>query len=165
MKTIEEIRQANLRLLLADGLRQADIASAMNKSPKQVSQWFGKGSARAISSALARELEAAIGKPRGWLDNPHDSVVVVQPSHFAGPDPVILHEAVRLLLFDIDHGGPRKARSASALLMELYQRIDANDGRLPPDEERAFEEAARTRGKTGASTDDEQDAGRARGHR
>lgn len=161
METIEGIRRANLQRLLDEGLRQADIARAMNKSTKQVNQWFGKGSARAMSSATARELEAAIGKPRGWLDNLHGSGFVVAVSQPTGPDPVILHEAIRLLLFDIDHGGPRSARSASALLMELYQRIDANDGRLPADEERAFEEAARARGKPGVKADDEQDAGRA----
>lgn len=69
MLTVEEIRATNLRVLVSQGHTQARISVAMNKSPKQVNQWFGKGSKRAISSATCRELEAAVAKPRGWMDN------------------------------------------------------------------------------------------------
>jgi hypothetical protein len=68
-------------------------------------------------------------------------------SHPTGISESILHEALTLLLFDLDHGGPRSARSASDLLMDLYRRIEASGGRLPADEQRAFEEAARARGQ------------------
>lgn len=72
-------------------------------------------------------------------------------SHYSGPDPAILHEAVTLLLFDLDHGGPRPARSASDLLLDLYQRLVAGGGRLTKTEQWAFEDAARSRGQTGAT--------------
>lgn len=60
-------------------------------------------------------------------------------------DAVILHEAVSLLLFDLDHGGYRTARSASSLLLSLYQRLLAAGGQLTEEEEREFEEQARSR--------------------
>jgi len=70
------------------------------------------------------------------------------PSQVSGPDPAILQEAVSLLLFDLDHGGPRSATSASRLLMDLYRRIEAAGGHLPDDEQARFEAEARTRGQT-----------------
>lgn len=68
-------------------------------------------------------------------------------SRTAIPDAAILHEAVTLLLFDLDHGGPRTARSASNLLLDLYRRISAAGGELPEADQIAFEEQARSRGE------------------
>jgi len=71
MKTIEEIRLANLRALRAEFKSERQFAIHLNKSANQVNQWFGKGSARAISSETAREVEAIMKKPIGWLDTDH----------------------------------------------------------------------------------------------
>ena len=70
-------------------------------------------------------------------------------SQLTRPDPATLHEAVTLLLFDLDHGGPRSARTATALLLDLYDRIAAAGGQLPEAEQVAFEEQARLRGQKG----------------
>ncbi|OUL25863.1 hypothetical protein BV378_14095 [Nostoc sp. RF31YmG] len=71
MKTIEEIRLANLLALKAGFPSERQFAIKLNKQPNQVNQWFGKGAARAIQSESAREVEKLMGKPVGWLDNDH----------------------------------------------------------------------------------------------
>lgn len=91
MKTISEIRRENLDRILEEVGTQAEIARRMNRSAKQVNQWFGKGTARDMSSALARELEEVFGKPRGWMDNPADR------SQAARLDPAIMGSALKLL--------------------------------------------------------------------
>jgi hypothetical protein len=96
-------------------------------------------------SAIRNDLpEQQLNAPKLNADGENFSRDLSQP---AGISEAILHEALTLLLFDLDHGGPRSARSASDLLIDLYRRIDAAGGRLPADEQRAFEEAARARGQ------------------
>lgn len=70
VKTTSEIRRENLDALLASvGGNQAELARRVDRSAKQVNQWFGKGSARNMGDETCRALELAFGKPRGWMDN------------------------------------------------------------------------------------------------
>jgi hypothetical protein len=85
-------------------------------------------------------LNASVPAPEGKNFSPPSS-------HPTGLSEPILHEALTLLLFDLDHGGPRSTRSAFDLFMKLARRIDACGGRLPEEEQEAFEEQARARGK------------------
>jgi hypothetical protein len=73
VKTINEIRLENLKALLAEAGSQAEIARKTGKSTKQVSQWFGKGSARNISDENCRLIEECFGRPIGWMDNIHSA--------------------------------------------------------------------------------------------
>lgn len=75
------------------------------------------------------------------------SAVIAPPSQSGGFTEPSIHEALTLLLFDLDHGGPRSTRSATDLFMKLLRRIEACGGRLPEDEQEAFEQKARDRGK------------------
>lgn len=79
MKTIEEIRLANLSILRSEFPSERQFAIKLNKSPNQVNQWFGKGAARSIGSDAAREVEEILGRPRGWLDNDQS-----QPARLSG---------------------------------------------------------------------------------
>jgi len=71
MKTIEEIRLENLKTLCSQFKSQRQFALHIGKSPAHVNQWFGKGNARDLGSAAARELEEKFNKPRGWMDHEH----------------------------------------------------------------------------------------------
>jgi hypothetical protein len=51
------------------GLEQA-FAQALQVSP---SMWSQIKSSRPIGDKLARQIEAACGQPRGWLDDEHDA--------------------------------------------------------------------------------------------
>jgi len=71
---------------------------------------------------------------------------VTSGSHLEGfPEP-ILHEALTLLLYDLDHGGSRSANSAIELFLQLCRRLVECGGRLPRAEAEAFEAQARARG-------------------
>lgn len=147
---------------------QGKAAAAIGCERGTVSMWEAPSSnVRSVGSEWLFDVARAYQVRPEWINNLRDkddgypwselnpsgpqtpANRVAEPrgeSQFAGPDPAILHEAVMLLVFDIDHGGPRTARSASDLLLDLYRRIEAAGGKLPPGEGLAFEEAARSRG-------------------
>lgn len=58
------------------------LADKVGKSPSQISQWKNASpdsktrKPRQISSEIARALEDATGLARGWMDQPHDGVVL-----------------------------------------------------------------------------------------
>lgn len=74
MQTIHDAYRARLRLLISEYGTQAAFAEAIDKSPSQVGQWLltsGAG-ARQLSPISARQIEAKLGKPSGWMDQPID---------------------------------------------------------------------------------------------
>jgi hypothetical protein len=85
VRTIEEIRHANMLLILAELAAQHGehgaiqrLAAAMGRSHSQLSQLKTRavhsktGKPRNIGNGTARLMEGAVGKPRGWLDAAHD---------------------------------------------------------------------------------------------
>lgn len=86
MKKIEDVRRENLQRLRNEiGSVQA-LADRIGKSQSQVSQWLNasthsvNGRPRTISSGSCREVEAAVGKPEGWMDVEHREFAAVQTS-------------------------------------------------------------------------------------
>ena len=77
MEPVEEIRRENLAALVAAYGSQRLLADAIKKAPAQISQWItrapnsGTGKPRVVSSEAAREIEARLGKDRGWMDHRH----------------------------------------------------------------------------------------------
>ncbi|WP_454674859.1 hypothetical protein [Achromobacter pestifer] len=76
MKTVEEIRLDRLRELVAEAGSIANLnrAAKRNERDATISQilnrWSGKsGKPKELGSDMARELEVAMNKPRGWMDN------------------------------------------------------------------------------------------------
>lgn len=102
-----------------------------------------------LVGALEVSYDQLLGSVNGSaIGTPNKSESPTGPlSHLATLDRDILHEALTLLLFDLDHGGMRTAGTATPLLMKLYERIQAAGGQLPADEQEAFEMAAMARGK------------------
>lgn len=76
MKTVEEIRRARLRQLVEEVGSAAEInrRSGRNERDSTLSQILNQakgssGKPKYMGSTLARDLEKAMGKPRGWMDN------------------------------------------------------------------------------------------------
>lgn len=71
----KEIRRINLRALLSEhtsrGLTKAGFADELGVTASQLSQTTSAKPVRNIGDALARRVEAAFGKPNGWMDNVH----------------------------------------------------------------------------------------------
>lgn len=80
MRTIEEIRLENLRLLVAQYGDAASLSRAVGKAAAQLSQWLNRtpsaetGLPRTIASKTAREIELKLQLPRGWFDNPREAL-------------------------------------------------------------------------------------------
>jgi transcriptional regulator with XRE-family HTH domain len=133
-------------------VRPVDLARACGVKPPSVADWLS-GRTKRLEGANLLNAAKRLGVRPEWLASRHgairplkgsenESLQGLEPpeemasaSQSATPAPAILHEAVTLLLFDLDHGGPRSARSASNLLLELYRRLAAHGGRLPREEE------------------------------
>lgn len=75
----KEIRYRNARLLVreADGI--SAFARKLGKSQPHVSSFAGEHPTKGIGAKIARDIEQAFGRERGWLDVPH-----------AQPDDVVL---------------------------------------------------------------------------
>lgn len=75
MKPVAEIRRTNLNSLVAEAGSQVAVAKKIGKDKNQIHQWLldpGAPGARNIGPRSARELEAAFGKPPGWLDHENE---------------------------------------------------------------------------------------------
>lgn len=76
MQTIEETRLARLKILIAELGSVSALSNETSISYAQISQWVNQspdsktGKPRTISSESARNIEKAVGKPRGWFDQP-----------------------------------------------------------------------------------------------
>jgi len=150
-------------------LEQAgDLAGVSKQAISQIEKGVTKNPEAATLEPLCRKLRVNLhwlmtGKGPRQINGSVTPPATEKTSHatrdlqsrISIPDPAILHEALTLLLFDLDHGGPRGARSASNLLLDLYWRIAEAGGQLPEAQQIEFEEQARLRGeKTGVAKDE-----------
>jgi hypothetical protein len=77
MKTIEEIRIENLKILIKDFGGEGVIAEKIEKAPAQISQWKNAspdsktGKPRGMSPEACRLIEEKCSKEIGWMDNQH----------------------------------------------------------------------------------------------
>jgi hypothetical protein len=124
MRTIDEIRRANLEILLSEAGSQAEIGRRIDRTPNQVNQWFGKGSSRNIGDKSARELEVAFDKPKGWMDQDHNS-----ESQSAGRVPEKFRASVELLYYTLSNLGKPLSLVSDDDLLELAYRTVDEDGR------------------------------------
>lgn len=89
MKTKDEVRLENLNALVSEFGSAAAVAERASTSAVYISQLRNR--TRSIGNTLARRLEAACGKPNGWLDNDHS----------AGPKPRVASHSLKLLDQDL----------------------------------------------------------------
>ena len=85
MKDIDEVRRDNLRKLEQEYRSAAAAAAVVGMSPSQFNNLRDgakdskTGKHRVMRKETAWRIEDAAGKPRGWLDTPHDAVTAAVP--------------------------------------------------------------------------------------
>jgi hypothetical protein len=82
MKPVDEIRRANLLLLIEEAGTASRLGVLTDTPPSYISQVSrgvqnskGKG-ARVMGTDVARRIEAKMGKPRGWMDADHSALSI-----------------------------------------------------------------------------------------
>lgn len=78
--TSAELRLKNARALASQEGGIAAFARKLKCSDSQASQIIGKTPTRGIGHQLARDIEQAFGKEKGWLDLPHDDSEELTPA-------------------------------------------------------------------------------------
>lgn len=139
MSTIDDIRHANLLLLIAEAGGQralADTVAAYDSSPlapAQISQWVTRapdarrGKPRVLSSKSARRLEYSMGKPSGWMDQPHgDAAIPPSPTQSARPHTALSPDALTGQLTSLLSGMPDSARMAAGALLDALAKTPDN---------------------------------------
>jgi hypothetical protein len=85
VKKIDQIYRDNLRLLAEELGTKAALATRIERSASQVSQWISAskdsktGKPRTLSAQMARHIEQKCGKPDGWMDQPHGTEPKAKP--------------------------------------------------------------------------------------
>ena len=69
---ISLVRRKNFKNLLSKYRTKVEFSALSSISPAQVSQLASDNDKYKIGAAVARKIEAAAGKPVGWLDVEHD---------------------------------------------------------------------------------------------
>lgn len=70
----KNIRYKNARYLVHSVGGVSAFAEKLGKQQSQASAIAGENPARGIGPKIAREIEAKFGKPKGWLDIPHQDM-------------------------------------------------------------------------------------------
>jgi SOS-response transcriptional repressor LexA len=82
----EQTRLNNLEILIAETGSAAKVAQLAGTSESYLSQVrrkmpTQKGTPRGLGDELAARLEKGLGKPQGWMDEPHDDETVSSDTH------------------------------------------------------------------------------------
>lgn len=80
-----EIRRQNARALLENECRgvAADFAKRLERADTQVNHIIGPNAHKGIGPKLARLIEDAFGRPKGWLDVRHDGEITPEAEALA----------------------------------------------------------------------------------
>ncbi|MEW5756429.1 MAG: S24 family peptidase [Pseudomonadota bacterium] len=100
----EQVRVRNLELLIAEAGSAAKLARIAGTNSSYLSQVRNqmptkKGTPRGVGDDLAEKLERGMGKPAGWMDEPHEDsqkqpVTCKEMNTHAGPDICSLHPLI-----------------------------------------------------------------------
>jgi len=86
MKSIEDIRRENLLFESKRLGGDAALARKLGKDKNQVYQWLkaaGDKQRRNMTGTTARKAEAALDRPRGWLDTDHSGDAATAPAQLS----------------------------------------------------------------------------------
>jgi hypothetical protein len=147
MKSLDQIRRERLEQLIREDFkgRAQSLADKVGKDRRQVSAWRRY---KGMADETAREIEAAALKPSGWLDHEDEptqkgETQQRQQSHSLQPDPQILAEAMKWVVFEegplvkkpdgsLEPKYPYEALERMQRLSEIYALAVADGGTLSP---------------------------------
>lgn len=110
--TNADIRRENARQLASDCGGMAAFGEKLDMTPSQVSQLIGKNPSKNIGNSIARRIEDAFNKERGWLD-----------LHHAAPDQEAVSAAAELFE-KVSHGYVRADELTT--LIDLFSKSTPN---------------------------------------
>ncbi|NSX14993.1 helix-turn-helix transcriptional regulator [Cupriavidus taiwanensis] len=127
----QEIRLRRVRELVAAEGGLARFAERLGISNSQVSQFAGKNPTRNIGNAVAAKIEAAYGKPAGWLDiddsaATNDADLVVRSAD--GTLHVIQMKAASRILSELDDASLSTALGFLQSLLKRQKEATAPEG-------------------------------------
>jgi hypothetical protein len=119
MRTIGEIRLQNLEVLVAEAGGAEALAERVESSAVYISQVRNRaidhksGKPRELGTKLARRIEAAFDKPRGWMDVKHGGTDSPPPP----PQPLVARDASAI------YGAARPAWPFPNISPERYAQL------------------------------------------
>ena len=118
---IFEIRYRNFRLLAGHRGGITEAAAKLGKTQGQISHFGGTNPIKNIGNDIAREIEVAWEKPRGWMDAPQwEGATASQP---LGLDLPRMHDSIAFLEQQFETWGKQfVASERTTLIAEVYRR-------------------------------------------
>ena len=128
----EQVRLNNLEILIAEAGSATKVAQLAGTSESYLSQVRRKmltqsGTPRGLGNELAAKLEKGLGKPEGWMDEPHEVVYKTADTHrrvrtgsrtaYAGEQTVAVELSGQERPFNVDESAdtdPKKTPSSKA---------------------------------------------------
>lgn len=127
MKTAGEIRRENLELLVRELGTLDSLAAKAGSTPIYLSQVRNRardrktGRTRELGNAMARRLEAATGKPAGWMDREHGETSAGNPA----ADALVLTEAERALVVGYRKGAASIDQRIESMVADYREALVA----------------------------------------
>ena len=128
----EQVRLNNLEMLIAEAGSATKVAQLAGTSESYLSQVRRKmltqsGTPRGLGNELAAKLEKGLGKPEGWMDEPHETVYTASDTHrrvrtgrrtaYAGEQTVAVELSGKERPFNVEESAdtdPKKTASSKA---------------------------------------------------
>jgi len=151
----KEVRKRNLGWLADQVGGPTALADKLDRTVVQVSQWRG---GKGIGDRLARDIEAKLGRPHGWLDTPQwlnrsDAAETENKSrdtsgpgsHSARLDHAIITAAKRWVMAEEHLYGPYPHDALVDEVLAVYALMVENDGPLTAEQRDTRFESAKSR--------------------
>lgn len=135
VQEIRETRRRNLSVVVQECGGQAALADRIGTDASYVSQLMNEWEGRAMGPSFARKIEAALKKPRGWMDTQHPELWSANMAKAAGRPLVIAPDKSAQLSWLENEQSQLSGTSLSAVmnLVEHLRKIEreAADGKPP----------------------------------
>lgn len=124
MKTVQQIRLSNFRLLLTEAGSQAELARRSELKQPYINQLakgarHADGKPRSIGDEAARKLETGMDKPVGWMDRDHSMAMLFSELNGLEGQLITIYRQLD------DHGRDELLTLANNLLSKLHPQPSA----------------------------------------